>query len=174
MRSMLVIAILAATAAPVLHAQGDKATILADWQRLKDNNLRYLDAMPDSGLSFRPTPGVRNFAEQMQHIVESNADVGAYIKNVSPTPAFGDSAQYLHNKAALHRHVAEIYDYVIGAIQNATPAQLNRVARMYDQPAAPGTRWLQLAFEHSVWTMGQTVPYLRLNHAQPPEYHMPF
>src|SRR5437868_4832864 len=104
----------------------------------------------------------------MQHIVESDADVGALLKGVSPTPAFGDSAQYLHDKAALHRHVAEAYDYVIAAIQAATPAQLAHVSTLYDQPAAPATRWLQLAMEHSVWTLGQVVPYLRLNHATPP------
>ena len=31
-----------------------------------------------------------------------------------------------------------------------------------------------LSFEHSVWTLGQLVPYLRLNGVTPPEYKMPF
>jgi roadblock/LC7 domain-containing protein len=172
---MLVIAMLACAAGPLAAQADPKATLLADWQRLKDNNLHYLDAMPDSGLAFHPTPGVRTFAEQMEHIVSTNADVAALaVKGLAATPAFGDTAQFLHNKAALHRHVAEIYDYMIAAIRDATPAQLSRVSAMYGQPAAPATRWLQLSLEHSVWTLGQTVPYLRLNRIPAPSYSMPF
>ena len=153
----------------------DKPAMLADWQRTRANLLAYIDAMPDSALGFRPTPGVRTFAEQMAHIVESNIDVGAMaIKGLAQSPSLGDSTRYLHDKAALRKYVADAYDYAIQAIRAATPAQLGRVSSMYRQPAAPAWRWVQLAHEHSIWTFGQVITYLRMNHVTPPSYNMPF
>jgi hypothetical protein len=45
---------------------------------------------------------------------------------------------------------------------------------MYGQPPQPAARLTVLSYEHSVWTLGQVVPYLRLNGVTPPEYRMPF
>ena len=39
-------------------------------------------------------------------------------------------------------------------------------------PATPGAKGGD--GNHSVWTLGQLVPYLRLNGVKPPEYEMPF
>ena len=174
MRIATIAAVLLLATASRVHAQ-DKATMLADWERTKLNLVHYIDAVPDSVLGYRPTPGVRTFAEQMAHIVESNIDVGALaIRNLATSPTLGDSAQYLHHKAALRKYVEDSYDYVITGLRAATPAQLGRVSSMYRQPAAPTWRWLQLAHEHSIWTFGQVIAYLRLNGITPPSYSMPF
>jgi hypothetical protein len=66
------------------------------------------------------------------------------------------------------------YDYLIDALQGATPAQLAKTHAIYNQPAAPAWRWLDLSKEHAVWTFGQLIPYLRLNKVTPPPYDMPF
>ncbi len=175
MRPLIVLAVLAAAAAPLAAQTDARATILADWQRNRDNVLRYIDAMPESSLGYRPTPGVRNFAEQMEHIVSTNTDVAALaVRGLARTPQLGDSTRFLHSKAALRAHVAESYDYLVSALRDATPAQLARRSSMYGQPEAPATRWLDLSLEHSVWTLGQVVPYLRLNGVTPPAYSMPF
>jgi hypothetical protein len=165
---------LAALAAP-LAAQTDKATALADWQRTKDNVLHYVDAMPDSLMSYRPTPGVRTFAQQIDHIVQSNHETAAMaVRGLASGPVLGDSTRYFTSRAALHDYVASSFDYVIASIRAATPQQWTRRSSMYEQPQAPASRWLQLALEHSVWTLGQVVPYMRLNHVTPPSYSMPF
>jgi hypothetical protein len=83
--------------------------LLTVWQRNRSTVLAYIDAMPDSATGFKPTPGVRTFAEQFD-----------------------------------------------------------------DQKPQPAIRLAALSFEHAVWTLGQVVPYLRLNGVTPPEYHMPF
>ena len=162
--------------APALAAQAPpKETILADWQRTRTNLLTYIDIAPDSMLGFRPTPGVRTYAEQFAHIVESDINVAALaIRGLAQSPVLGDSARYLHNKVALHVYVATAYDYVLAAIREATPAQLGRVSSMYRQPEAPAWRWLELGHEHSIWTFGQVIAYLRLNGVTPPPYNMPF
>jgi hypothetical protein len=51
--------------------------LLADWQRNRSAVLAYIDAMPDSATGFRPTPGVRTFAQQFDHIVTTNLEVAA-------------------------------------------------------------------------------------------------
>ena len=176
MRVRIVTALLIAAASSAAPAQTPpKATILADWERTRANLLAYVDAAPDSVLGFRPTPGVRTFAQQVEHIIESDMDVAAMaVRGLPRPPVLGDTAQYLHHKAALWKYVDDTYGYVVTAIGEATPAQLARVSSMYRQPDAPAWRWLQLAHEHSIWTFGQLVPYLRLNGVTPPSYNMPF
>ncbi len=88
-------------------------------------------------------------------------------------PQLGDSTQYLHNKAALHAYAAAAYDYVIAAIREAPAAAWSRRQPMYGQPPDVPARWLDLSHEHSIWTLGQVVPYLRLNHVTPPSYQIP-
>ena len=151
------------------------ADVLRDWERSRKNVLAYVDAMPASATAFRPTPGVRTFAEQFDHIVTTNLEVAALtLKGLSKAPVLGDSSRYLHDKAALRAYAAATYDYVVAAIKAATPAQVERQSPLYGQPPQPASRWLALSLEHSVWTLGQVIPYLRLNKVTPPSYDIPF
>jgi hypothetical protein len=149
--------------------------LVADLERNRAAVLAYISAMPDSATGFRPTPGVRSFAEQFDHIVSTNLDVGAIaLRGLKAAPALGDSAKYLHDKAALRQYADTAYGYLLAALRQASPARLKKPVAMYGQPAQPAARLAQLTFEHSVWTLGQLVPYLRLNGVTPPEYKMPF
>lgn len=164
-------------AAPALaQAQsGPNQDLLADFQRNRDAVLAYIDAMPDSATDYRPTPGVRTFAGQFDHIVTTNLEVAAVaLRGLKSAPALGDTAIYLHNKAALRRYAAATYDYFLKSLRQVKPEQLQRQVAMYGQPPQPARRLAALSFEHSVWTLGQLVPYLRLNGVTPPEYKMPF
>jgi uncharacterized damage-inducible protein DinB len=175
MRLFLLVLILS-TGPAVAHAQaGVNPDLLADWVRNRLAVLAYIEAMPDSATSFRPAPGVRTFAEQFDHIVSTNLDVAAIaLHGLKAAPILGDTSVYLHDKAALRKYAAATYDYFLIALKDATPAQLKRPVAIYGQPPQPGGRLAALAFEHSVWTLGQVVPYLRLNGVTPPAYKMPF
>jgi len=168
--------ILLVSAAPLpVRAQAASPDLLADWQRNRTTVLAYIDAMPDSATGFRPTPGVRNFAQQFDHLVTTNLEVAAVaLRGLKAAPTLADSAVYLHDKAALRRYAESTYDYLLDALRRASPAQLRRPVAMYGQPPQPAVRLAALSFEHSVWTLGQLVPYLRLNGVTPPEYRMPF
>ena len=153
----------------------DRARLVAAWTRDSTNVLHYLEAMPDSALEFHPTPGVRTFAQQFDHMVTTNFVVAAQTLGAGrPMPELGDSAAYLHNKAALRGYAAATFDYVLSLIRKATPAQLAKSLSIFRQPTQPVWYWLDLSHEHTVWTLGQTVPYLRLNGVTPPEYSIPF
>jgi hypothetical protein len=164
-----------ACAVPAAAQSGLAPEVLSDWQRNRATVLSYIDAMPDSATAFRPTPGVRTFAEQFDHIVTTNVEVAAVaLRGQKTPPQLGDSAVYLHNKAALRRYADTTYAYLLSALRQATTAQLRRPVAMYGQPPQPAGRLAALSYEHSVWTLGQVVPYLRLNGVTPPEYRMPF
>jgi uncharacterized damage-inducible protein DinB len=148
--------------------------LLADWQRNRTTVLAYIAAMPDSATGYRPTPGVRTFAEQFDHIVSTNLDVAAIaLRSLKAAPTLVDTAVYLHDKAALQRYATATYDYFLDALTSATPEQLARPVALYGQPPQPALRLVTLALEHAVWTLGQVVPYLRLNKATPPPYQIP-
>ena len=160
----------------LLQAQANSyPDLLSDWQRNRSAVLAYIDAMPDSATGFRPTPGVRSFAQQFDHIVTTNLEVAAVaLRGQKTAPALGNSTVYLHNKADLRRYAEATYDYFLKAFQEAKPAQLTRPVSIFGQKPQPAIRLAALSFEHAVWTLGQVVPYLRLNGVTPPEYQMPF
>src|SRR4051794_7731240 len=173
--SLLTGLVLLATPGRVSAQGGSYPDLLTDFQRNRDVVLAYIDAMPDSTADYRPTPGVRTFAGQFDHIVSTNLDVAAVaLRGLKAAPSLGDSSVYLHNKAALRQYAEATYDYFLKSLQQATPTQLKKPVAIYGQPPQPALRLTALSFEHSVWTLGQLVPYLRLNGVTPPEYKMPF
>jgi len=175
MRSAYLLAAFALSGASARAQSSGYPDLLTDFQRNRTTVLAYIDAIPDSALDFRPTPGVRTLAGQFDHIVSTNLDVAAIaLRGLKSAPALGDSTQYLHQKAALRKYAEATYDYFLKALREATPAQLKKPVAIYGQPPQPALRLAALSFEHSVWTLGQTVPYLRLNGVTPPEYKMPF
>jgi hypothetical protein len=175
MRMIRLILLLSAAALPVRAQTAPYPDLLADWQRNRATVLAYIDAMPDSATGFHPTPGVRTFAQQFDHLLTTNLEVAAIaIRGLKAAPTLADSGVYLHDKAALRHYAASTYDYLLDALRHASPAQLRRPVAMYGQPPQPAVRLAALSFEHSVWTLGQLVPYLRLNGVTPPEYRMPF
>jgi uncharacterized damage-inducible protein DinB len=174
-RTFSILLLLGAIAAPLQAQSALSADQMADWERNRTTVLAYIDAMPDSATGFRPTRGVRSFAEQFDHIVTTNLEVAAVaLRGQKSAPALGDSTVYLHDKAALRKYATASYDYFLKALKEAKPEQLSRRVAIYGQPPQPASRLALLSYEHAVWTLGQVVPYLRLNGVTPPEYRMPF
>lgn len=148
-----------------------QAALIAVVENHKGAVLRYVDAAPDSMLGFRPTKGVRDFAQQIEHAAGSDAVIAqlAIKGSGKGMPSFGDSAVYLHNKAALRTYAAAAMDYTIMLLRGVSDAAMD------EQIGKPGNkmtraRALMELLDHFPWTLGQTVPYLRLNGVTPPEY----
>ena len=74
---------------------------------------------------------------------------------------------------ALRDYTDRAYGYLLDALRASTPSQLLKQSSVYNLPAQSASRWLMLSYEHAVWTLGQTVPYLRLNGVTPPGYKQP-
>jgi hypothetical protein len=139
---MRVIPLVLLLAAPLpLRAQAPYPDLLSDWERNRTTVLAYIDAMPDSAASFRPTPGVRTFAQQFDHLVSTNLEVAAIaLRGLKAAPALADSGVYLHDKVALRRYAVSTYDYLLDALRHASPAQLRRPVVMYRRNRPCGSR----------------------------------
>ena len=163
---------------PMPHAQHmsaqmtPRAAVLEDIERSRGNVLKYLAAAPDSMLTYRISPGVRTYAEQLEHAAAATAMIsGMALKAPRPTlPA--DTATSRRNKAALAAYINAAYDAFAGQVRGASDAQMLADHTMFGM-TKPGWRWVAGALEHATWTLGQTVPYLRAHGVTPPSY-LPF
>lgn len=167
------LALIHVTAAMSLEAQQrlvSQQALITVVEMHKAAVLRYIDAAPDSMLGFRPTKGVRNFAEQIEHAAGSDALIAHLaITGSENVPAMGDSAIYLHNKAALRKYAADAMDHTIGMLKGVSDAAMSENIVQFGNKVTRGRALMEL-LDHFPWTLGQTVPYLRLNGVTPPAY----
>jgi hypothetical protein len=168
-------ALLLITAAAPLIAQQkqqliSQAALIAVVENHKGAVLRYIDAAPDSMLGFRPTKGVRTFAEQIEHAAGGDALIAHLaITGSMKVPSMGDSAVYLHNKAALKAYAAAAMDHTVQMLRGVSDAAMLEEIVQFGNKVTRGRALMEL-LDHFPWTLGQTVPYLRLNGVTPPEY----
>lgn len=166
--------IIAATlvgAAPV-HAQGVKPKIQDDFRRLRGNVLGMVDAMPASALRSAPTEGVRDFAQQIEHIAVGSVNILTLGLDTDRINLGIDPQQYLNDKDALKALVNLAFDRVDAMLEAMTPEELEAPGSLFGQLERP--RWMiaEVAYEHGVWTLGATVPYLRMAGVSPPGYNL--
>lgn len=172
MRTTLLAALLALSAVGPLAAQiPDKSVLTGDFERQKGILLKYVDAMPDSGMAFAPTKGVRTYAQQLEHIAQATAMIIGRVAQAGTPPA-GDPKVYLSDKAALKDFIVKSFDFAVAAVQNMSPAAMSAEAELFGMKRT-GWKWVVGVQEHAAWTLGQTVPYLRMNGVTPPSY-LPF
>ena len=112
-------------------AQIPKSVLVDVVETHKASVLRYLDAAPDSMMHFRPTPGVRTFAEQIEHAAQADVFIAhmAIAGNMN-IPNLGDTAVYRHNKAALRTYVVAAMDHTLGMLRGVTDASLSQPITM--------------------------------------------
>lgn len=172
MRVLLLLGVVLGLSHPALVAgQIPKTILVADWERSRDAVLAFVDAMPAGLLGFRPTPEVRSFAEQIEHIVRDHVRITATgVLDGAEIPSLGERQAYLGDKAALRAMVEQGYAYILEAIAATSDAELADTGLVFGRYEVPKWRALQGALEHGTWTLGQLVPYMRLNGVTPPSY----
>ncbi len=145
-----------------------KDQMIADWQRAKNYTKAYLDAMPEDGYGFKPTPEMRSFAGQMLHLADGNYGIVSFAAGKA-NPLGKNTAEktVAQTKEATTKATMDSYDFVIATIQEMTPEQLQATATMGGKTLAKAT-FITKAFEHQTHHRGQTVPYLRLKGVTPP------
>ncbi len=148
-----------------------RLSLLDAWTHQHKHILAVIDSATPEMLGFRTTKGVRTFAEQIDHTASVAATiVGRAVVGVPvPKELAGDTAVYLHDRAKLRARADQHYNFVITSLAGLTDDQL-----IVDQAFAGGTmpkwRWNLTALQHSAWTLGQLVPYLRMNNRIPPPF----
>ncbi|GAB4010937.1 hypothetical protein GCM10028808_23170 [Spirosoma migulaei] len=144
--------------------------LTADWQRAKEYTKEYLDAMPEDGVNFKPTPEIRSFAEQMLHLSAANYNFGA-LASGKPNPMQGKKLEEMaefKTKAALTKAVMDSYDFMIDAVKGMTDAQLGESVKMGQREMTKEVV-LSKAFEHQTHHRGQCTIYIRMKGVKPPQ-----
>lgn len=154
-------------------APDSSALLVAEWTRAKTGIQEYIDAMPDDGINFKPTPQVRSFAEQMLHIAGGNyMFASAATGRENPYDrAKGKNPEQMEelkaSKAALKQFVLGSYDFVIEAVKTLKADQLGGEVEFFKMKM-PRHLLLAKALEHHAHHRGQTTVYLRLKGVTPP------
>jgi uncharacterized damage-inducible protein DinB len=156
----------AATSAPA----DPIAVLVADWTRARDYTKEYLDAMPEDGMNFKPTPDIRSFAEQMLHLAAANF---AFVSTATgaTNPYQGKQLEKMDEyktKAALTKIVMESYDFAINSAKNVDMKKANEPVKFFSFNLTRGSAWSK-GFEHQTHHRGQTTIYLRLKGVKPPQ-----
>lgn len=151
---------------PATRAEG----MALEWARARDYTKEYLDAMPADGYSFKPTPDIRSFSEQMMHLAAANFSFGARLTgqtNPYQLPQGESLEKKFKTKEEVTKVVMESYDFMITGVKGLTDAKLNErsPAQGLNRPRAAV---LDAAFEHQTHHRGQTTIYLRLKGVTPP------
>src|SRR5579871_5791808 len=142
-------------------AQFTQTEMVKEWQRAKLYTKAYLDAMPEDGYGFKPTPEIRSFAQQMLHLSDVNY-VFASAASDKPNP-IGDmpSAHNVNEKTvsttkeAVTKAVMDSYEWVITTLQNMTAEQLEETTKFGKHDLTRSGLYAK-AFEHQTHTRGQT------------------
>jgi uncharacterized damage-inducible protein DinB len=146
------------------------AGLVAEWTRAKLYTKEYLDAMPEDGIGFKPTPEIRSFAEQMLHLSSGSYFFAKAIFGVDPPvdPRTLEKNEDLKkSKAALTKTVMDSYDFVIDQIKASSAAKMDESVTLFGTKM-PRSIALAKVFEHQTHHRGQTTIYLRLKGVTPP------
>lgn len=155
-------------ACATVRAQVTSDQLVAEWQRAKTYTKAYLDAMPDDGYGFKPTPEIRSFAGQMLHLADGNYGlIGAATGKPNPLGKVSVEKTVEQTKEATTKAVMDSYDFVISAIQGMTAAQLQETVKFAGKDVSRAIMILK-TFEHQTHHRGQTTIYLRLKGVTPP------
>jgi len=142
--------------------------IVKDWERAKAYTKEYLDAMPESGYSLKPTPEMRSFAEQMLHLTDTDYAFIAAATGEKPTVKDLEKTTTDKSKANVTKLTLDGYDFVINSIKKLTGSDLQTQIKLFGRFDLSKLGVIQKAFEHQTHQRGQTTVYLRLAKVTPP------
>lgn len=149
------------------NAQTTKSKLLADWERGKKFMKEYLDAMPEDGYGFQPTPEIRTFAQQMMHVADANfAFASAASGKASPYQGSAEKSGD-HSKTTVTKTVMQSIDFTIEALKGVPDAEFEKKVKVFGQELTVESVFAK-SFEHQCHHRGQTTIYLRLKGVKPP------
>ena len=165
----LLILLVLALLTDVAKAQ-DVKQMLEDWERAKAYTKDYLDAMPEDGYSFKPTPEMKTFAEQMLHFTDAHYELAPLAGGINSPIADGASFKSIDkSKAATIKMVMAGYDFVISNIKNLKPEQFQEKIKVFGKFEMTRATLFYKIFEHQTHHRGQATVYLHLKGVKPPD-----
>jgi len=156
--------------AQTLKDEEVRAQLLKDWERAKAYTIDYLNTVPADKYSFRATDSIRNFAQHMLHLAQSNVNIIVFVAgepNIISNPQL-ETSQTAQSKDSVMYYVIVSYDLVIDGIKKINTASFNEKVKFYNWEETKYV-WLLKAFEHQTHHRAQTTIYIRLMGLHPPQ-----
>jgi uncharacterized damage-inducible protein DinB len=151
-------------------AQTAKETMIKEWERAKAYTQEYLDAMPETGYAYKPTPEMRSFAQQMLHLTDANYNFGSVATGTTVPAGVAELEKTTdQSKATVTKLVLAGYDFVINGIKALPDAKFSETVKLFGRFDMSRGMALNKAFEHQTHHRGQTTVYIRLAGAKPPQ-----
>ena len=144
--------------------------LLKDWERAKAYTVDYLNTVPPDKYSFRATDSIRNFAQQMLHLAQSNVNIIAFVAgepNIITNPML-ENSKTAQSKDPVMYYVTASYDLFIDGIKKINTSTFNEKVKHYNWEETRYV-WLLKAFEHQTHHRAQTTIYIRLMGLHPPQ-----
>ena len=167
-RSTALAVILSITGSGTAWGQGSplSAGVKSDYQTVRDYFIRAAEEMPDTNYSFRPTPVVRTFAQQVAHVADDQYNLCAPARGETRKEAYTDIESRLSTKADLVAALKTAFAYcdaAYDALTDASGAQMAAAGRRR-------TRFGMLNWNlwHTWEHYGNVVVYLRIKGLVPP------
>jgi len=153
-----------------VQAQTSIEDMVKEWERAKTFTKEYLDAMPESGYTLKPTAEMRSFAEQMLHLADANYGFTSAASGEKSPVGQGESEKSTDkSKANTTKLVMASYDFVLSAIKKMNPSQLAEKVTVFGRFEMSRQMAFAKAFEHQTHHRGQLTAYIRLAGAKPPQ-----
>jgi uncharacterized damage-inducible protein DinB len=142
-------------------------SIKRDYKRIRDYFIRAAEKMPEENYSFKPSPDVRTFGEQVAHVADDQYNLCAPAKGETRKAAYTAIESSLTKKADLVAALKEAFAYCDGAYDALTDT--NGV-KSVDSMKMPATRFSMLNWNlwHTWEHYGNIVVYLRMKGLVPP------
>ena len=148
----------------------DAGQMVKDWERAKSYTKHYLEAMPEDGYAFKPSPEMRTFAEHMLHFTDANYELAPLAGGLKSPIAPGAASKSTDKpKAATIKTVMAGYDFVIANIKNMKPGEMQDTIKVFDKYVMTKATLLNKIFEHQTHHRGQTTVYFHLKGIKPPD-----
>lgn len=143
---------------------------IQDWKVSKQFTLDVANAMPAEYYSFKPNPEEMSFGQQVVHIAVANLYRFHEITNIEPP--FQPRRDLPSDKASAIRMLGQSFDYVLAALPQVTPEQLQRTWNVgwKGRPVADGRTMMMNMFVHVAHHRAQCEVYLRVKGIKPPDY----
>jgi len=108
--------------------------LLKDWERAKAYTVDYLNTVPPDKYSFRATDSIRNFAQQMLHLAQSNVNIIAFVAgepNIITNPML-ENSKTAQSKDSVMYYVTASYDLFIDGIKKINTSTFNEKVKLYN------------------------------------------
>jgi uncharacterized damage-inducible protein DinB len=139
--------------------------VKSDYQRIRDYFIRAAEKMPDAAYTFKPSPDVRTFAQQIAHVADDQYNLCAPALGETRKAAYTAIEDSLSTKAELVPALKAAFAYCDPAYERLTDAS-------GAQPSLdrPRNRFSMLNWNlwHTWEHYGNIVVYLRMNRLVPP------